>query len=499
MNRRHFLHAALGSAGLALASNPLWAAINHGGHAGHASGTPAMPLKMAPGNISLLPVNALPAGQPHAILFRLPNLSSKPAVVAATITAEPYEAELIPGKKTVVWAYNRSIPGPLIEAFEGDTVEIRFVNKLTQASTVHWHGMPVPADQDGNPQDAVPAGGERLYRFSLPVGSAGTYWYHPHPHGDTSEQVYRGLAGLFIVRAKNDVLAHLPEQHLVISDLRLASDASIPDNNMNDWMNGREGQFALVNGQREPVITVGEAQRWRIWNACSARYLRLAIPGRKIILAGSDGGLLERAQEVSELLLAPGERAEWIVAGPAGAVSLMALAYDRSKMGKVAPEQDIRLASIQFSQDSAAKLPERLRTLPPRIKPVAKKRVVFSEIMSMEGGQHSMQFLVNGKSYDMQRVDLTSRLGDTELWEIVNDSHMDHPFHIHGTQFEVLDTTLKGKTTPASWRANKDTFNLKPNQSARILITQKHRGLRMYHCHILEHEGQGMMGQVLVK
>ncbi|AZN35388.1 multicopper oxidase family protein [Iodobacter ciconiae] len=499
MNRRHFLHMALGSAGFAFTSNPLWAAMDHSAHAGHASATPAMPLKIMSENISLLAVEALPAGNPHAVLFRLPNLSPKTAVVAATLTAEPFEAELVPGKKTVVWAYNRNIPGPLIEAFEGDTVEIRFVNKLAQASTIHWHGMPVPADQDGNPQDAVPPGGERLYRFTLPAGSAGTYWYHPHPHGDTPEQVYRGLAGLFIVRAKDDVLRHLAEQHLVISDLRLDSDVSIPDNDRNDWMNGREGQFALVNGQREPVITVGAVQRWRIWNACSARYLRLAVPSRKIILVGSDGGLLERAQIVDELLLAPGERAEWIVAGPEGDASLMALAYDRSKMGKVAPERDMKLASIKFTQDSVAKLPERLRTLPPKIKPVAKKRVVFSEIMSMEGGQHGMQFLVNGKGYDMKRVDLTSRVGETELWEIVNDSHMDHPFHIHGTQFEILDTTLKGKTISAPWRAHKDTFNLKPYQSARILITQKHRGLRMFHCHILEHEGLGMMGQVLVK
>ncbi len=495
MNRRNFLHVSLASAGFALMSKPLWAAMQHGVH----SKMPAMPLKIAADNLPLLAADALPAGQPHAALYRLPNLSSKKGMVSATLTAEPYEVELLPGKKTTVWAYNQHIPGPLIEAFEGDIVEIRFINKLAQPTTVHWHGLPVPSDQDGNPQDAVPVGGEWLYRFSLPKGCAGTYWYHPHPHGDTAEQVYRGLAGLFIVRAKDDVLAHLPEQHLVISDLKLATDGSIPDNTMNDWMNGREGQFVLLNGQRQPLIKVGEAQRWRIWNACSARYLRLALPGRKIILLGSDGGLLEKAQQLDELLLAPGSRAEWLVAGPEAEVDLMAMAYDRHKMGAVAPEQDIKLATIQFTQNTSALLPERLRNLPSKRIPVAKKRVVFSETMSMEGGQHSMQFLVNGKSYDMQRVDFVSRVGDTELWEIFNDSHMDHPFHMHGMQFEMIDSTLKGKTSPAPWRALIDTFNLLPQQSARILVMQQHKGLRMYHCHILEHEGQGMMGQVLVK
>lgn len=492
MNRRHFLHAALASAGFMLASKPVLAAMMHG-HEGHEMA----PLKMAPDDLQLMPVEDVLAGRPHAALYRQPVIRQG-KVLSATLIAAPLDIEVVPGKTTTVWAYNQQIPGPLIEAFEGDTVEIRFVNQLAQPSTVHWHGMPVPADQDGNPQDAVPAGGERLYRFTLPAGCAGTYWYHPHPHGDTAEQVYRGLAGLFIVRAKNDPLAALPEQHLVISDLRLAIDGSIPDNNSQDWMNGREGQFVLVNGQREPVIRVGAAQRWRVWNACSARYLRLAMPGRKITLVGSDGGLLESAQTVEELLLPPGARAEWVVAGDAGEVSLMALAYDRSKMGEVAPEQDLKLARIQFTQPSSVTLP-RLRTIPARQKPLAKKRVVFSETMSMAGGQHSMQFLVNGKSFDMQRVDLVSRLGECELWEIINDSHMDHPFHLHGTQFEILDTTLQGKTTPEPWRALRDTFNLRPYQSARILVTQRHTGLRMFHCHILEHEGQGMMGQVLVK
>ncbi|MWR77433.1 multicopper oxidase domain-containing protein, partial [Escherichia coli] len=137
-------------------------------------------------------------------------------------------------KETEFWAYNGQLPGPQIEVFEGDTVEIEFINHLPQPSTVHWHGLDVPNEADGNPMDMVEPQGKKVYRFTLPQGSAGTYWYHPHPHDHVSEQVYKGLAGTFVVKAKNDPLAHLPEQHWVISDLRLNADGTIPANTMLD-------------------------------------------------------------------------------------------------------------------------------------------------------------------------------------------------------------------------------------------------------------------------
>ena len=134
------------------------------------------------------------------------NTSKAPGVFHATLTAAPVTLPLIASGPTELWAYNASLPGPLIEVFEGDTVEILFVNRLPQPSTIHWHGLPVPSEQDGNPQDAVAPGAQRIYKFTLPEGCAGTYWYHPHPHGFTAEQVFRGLAGTFIVRAKDCLL-----------------------------------------------------------------------------------------------------------------------------------------------------------------------------------------------------------------------------------------------------------------------------------------------------
>ncbi|WP_410498858.1 multicopper oxidase family protein [Chitinibacter sp. S2-10] len=285
--------------------------------------------------------------------------------------------------------------------------------------------------------------------------------------------------------------------------MKLDANAQIPDNTANDWMNGREGQFVLINGQREPQITIAGRQRLRIWNACSARYLRLAIPGQKLTLVGTDGGLLEKPVLKDDILLVPGQRIEIIVGdGKTGITQFKALAYNREKMGNVTPEVDRVLAQLNFTNGPTPAIPAQLRKIADFMngrRATALKKVEFSETMGMDNGVHSMAFLVNGKSFDMNRVDLTSKVGEVEVWEIFNNSHMDHPFHIHGTQFIVLDSKLDGKRRNAPYRALHDTINLRPYETVRIKTVQHDKGLRMFHCHILEHEGQGMMAQLLVK
>ena len=498
MNRRKFIFSGIGLGILPILNVPAWAAMDHSAHSAHGADAKPQSLKTV-AEMPLLAVSALPAGRPHQPLSMLKNTSAQPRRFAAPLTAAAHDVELVAGQKTAMWLYDGQVPGPLIEAFEGDAVEIRFINQLAQASTIHWHGLPVPPEQDGNPHDAVPAGGEHVYRFKLPKDSAGTYWYHPHPHGDTPEQVYRGLAGLFIVRSKNDPLKAFAEQHLVISDLKLDANAQIPDNTANDWMNGREGQFVLVNGQREPVITIAGRQRLRIWNACSARYLRLSM-GQPFTLVGTDGGLIEKPQIMEEFLLVPGQRIEILVGnGKPASMTLKALIYNREKMGKVAPEVDRTLATLQFTAGLMPEIPQQLRKIADFGRATAMKKVEFSETMSMDNGVHTMAFLVNGKSFDMNRHDLISKVNEVEVWEIFNNSHMDHPFHIHGTQFIVLDSKLNGKMRNAPYRALHDTINLRPYETIRIKTVQQDIGLRMFHCHILEHEWQGMMAQLLVK
>ena len=498
MTQRRTFIAALGALPVVGISEG-WAQAAAGGTSPMMNGAAAAPVKLAA-------VEALAAGAALRDLVKLANVSGQAGLFRATLSAASVKLPLLVGAPTEFWAYNGSLPGPLIEVMEGDTVEINFENRLPQATTVHWHGLPVPAEQDGNPHDPVASGGNRLYRFTLPLGSAGTYWYHPHPHGTTPEQVYRGLAGVFIVRAKLDPLKDVPERLLVISDLKLGADGRIAPNDANDEMNGREGQFALVNAQRQPVLPFdrGGRERWRIWNASSARYLRLVLPGSGLTLVGTDGGLLERpVKGLAELLLAPAQRAELIVDAGSnkGRVELVAAPYERGKMGLVPEEKAIRLLTVDFSKVEGAvpqPLPAQLGRIPELGRPAAKKRVVFSEEMSMAGGKHEMKFLVNGKQFDMKRIDLVSKINQVELWEIVNEADMDHPFHIHGTQFQVTEREVDGKAMPEPYRAWRDTVNVKSGETVRLKLVQQFKGLRMFHCHILEHEGAGMMGQLKV-
>jgi suppressor of ftsI len=515
MNRRTFL-LSTGTLVALSACNKLFGQ-SEDANAGHDMS------KMSMGShTTLLPVSQMPAGLPLAALTVLKNESIEPNTFKSSLTAKETLIELVKGKSTTFWTYNDQIPGPQIVVNEGDYVEIHFTNTLKQPTTIHWHGLPVPPDQDGNPHDPVNPGQSRIYRFTLPQGCAGTYWYHTHAHGFSAEQAFRGLAGSFIVKAKNDPLAHLPEQHWLISDLRLDNEGKIPANDMMDWMNGREGQFALINAQHQPKITLQGNERIRIWNACSARYLNLSIPNCEFIVVGTDGGLIEQpASPVSELLIAPAERFEVIVrAKQSGTFPLNSLPYDRKKMMVDFKPELVLLANVSV-QANEPQLPAQLRTIADFGKASAQKRVEFSEMAmdkmmgQMQGGNmgsmnHSMggmdqsrmmmtgMFYVNGQSFDMKRIDMTVKAGEVEEWLLVNNSHMDHPFHLHGTQFQIIEHILDGKRTTPTYHSLKDMVNLKPNEQVRIKTVLHDKGLRMFHCHILEHEAIGMMAQLQV-
>jgi bilirubin oxidase len=477
-----------------------------GGMAMPATGTappPAIPPVSSPPPAT--PVSPLTAGQPLADLARLSNTSSTPGVFEATLVAQRATKSMLSGTTTEFWSYNNDVPGPLIDVFEGDTVRIRLDNRLSQETTVHWHGLPVPPAQDGNPMDPIAPGASRTYEFTLPVGSAGTYWYHPHPHEMTAEQVFRGMAGLLIVRSRTDPIpTAIEEKLLVISDLRLAADGTIPPNTPMDWQTGREGNYVLVNGQNQPVLTIkpGQSQRWRVLNATNARYLRLALTGHTLTLIGTDGGLLgSPVPGLDEILLAPAERVEVIVTAnlsSAASAVLRSLPYDRGGMGMMgSASTTIPLLTLNYTSAATAAiaLPGALNSIADLGVPTTTKRLVFSSGMGMGGmGGGMMSFLIDGKSFDPSRVDLTSRVNEIEQWTIENRSSMDHPFHLHGTQFQVVSRTRGGVTVAEPFLAWRDTVNVAAFEAVVFKVVERQLGRRMYHCHILEHESQGMMG-----
>ena len=453
-------------------------------------------------------IRKLPTGAQLPALVKAVNISKEKATFETVIEAGLTSHEFVPGLATKVLTYNGSMPGAMIEVAEGDRVKINFKNRIPdQPTTIHWHGLEIPADQDGGPMNPVASGTDHIYEFTVPDGTAGSYWYHPHPHGLTSEQVYRGLAAPFIVRSKTDPLSsELGDTVLFITTLSLNTDGTFAENTQADTMNGREGDHVLVNGAKQPVLALppGSSRRFRLYNATSARFLRLAFQGHTMALVGTDGGLVSSpVKGLKELFLAPAERAEVIVDFQAhsGRINLLSAIYERGWMGAdKPPAKALSLMTIALEGPAVipVALPEKLRDIAALGEPSARKRIEFSETMSMTNGGMKMDFLIDGKSFDMARVDLTSKVGDVELWEIYNGSDMDHPLHLHGTQFQLVEREKLGKKTAASFLAWKDTVNITSKETVRIKLRYATPGLRMYHCHILEHEDNGMMGTLNV-
>lgn len=431
----------------------------------------------------------------------LVNVSKLPHTVEVNLTAAVTRLALQPGVMSQAFAYNGHVPGPTLDVREGDRVIIHFRNELPEATTVHWHGIHLPFESDGSPFHPIQPGESHDYVFTVRRGTAGTYWYHPHPDRRTGFAIGKGLFGAIVVHAADDPLPPMTEKLLILSDNRFLADGTIdfPDAASHhggiDEENGREGPVLFVNGRVMPTISIrgGETQRWRVVNASAGRIFRIAIPGQTMTQVGTDGGLMERPVEVKEALLAPGERVELLVRG--GAVgtttSLKNLPYDRysphTRPGDWNVTRD--LVTLRTTTDPplpAATIPAKLRTIVPldTTRATAVRTIVFG------------QGIINGHTMDMARVDVSTHVGATEIWDIANIVGMDHPFHLHGFQFQVIDRD----GVPEPYRAWKDMLNIPRHSTARIIVRyDDYPGKWMFHCHILDHEDHGMMGVLEVK
>jgi len=435
----------------------------------------------------------------------LRNLSKLHGIVDVELTAAPARLRLVRGGPLVdVYAYNGMVPGPTLDVHEGDSVVVHFHNKLPEVTTVHWHGLHLPAIDDGSALFPVPPGSTYVYTFRIPAGYAGTYWYHPHPDARSSYQVTMGLFGAMLVRARDDPLAALgiPDKVLILSDNRFDAHGAIsfPDSGSIqadvDLENGREGNVLMVNGQVMPTIQIppGGMQRWRIIDASASRVYRLSVPGAQLIHVGSDGGLFAHALPVHDVMVANSERVEVLVQGgstPGERMQLVDLPYNRY-MPQTRPanwDSTRSLLSLVVSHAPAAPA-IRLPTLLRDVTPLDTTHVAEHRVLVMSQG------LIDGKKMDANRVDLYGRLGTTEIWEIQNVVGMDHPFHLHGFRFQVLDRDGVPEPFP-SW---KDVVNVPGHSSVRIVVHfDDFPGKWMYHCHILDHEDEGMMGILELK
>ena len=405
------------------------------------------------------------------------QIETKPTnEVAVELAARETEWEYAPGRRVDGNTFNEQVPGPTIEAEVGDTLVVEFTNELSEPTTIHWHGLRVPADMDGTEavQRAVEPGEGFGYRFVVP--DAGTFWYHSHVN--ETEQLERGLYGALIVRGPDEPVFD-GERVLHLDDLKLDEEGRLaPFGDPHEHHAGREGDVRLVNGEQEPELEIaaGRIERWRIVNAANTRFVRLSIGGRPFTVIGTDGGLLPAPVQATETLITPGERVDLAV-GPFSEGELLkieALPYDRGK-GET-PRERFATLRVGPAAPSRAAIPDRLRQIEPLVTAGAAPTRTIDLKALMHGGQH-------------QR-DEPVRVGELQIWELVNETGQDHPFHLHGFFFQVVDEN----GTPPAAPAWKDTVNVPRKSRATIAWLPDDRpGEWMYHCHILEHHAMGMM------
>jgi FtsP/CotA-like multicopper oxidase with cupredoxin domain len=449
-------------------------------------------------------------GQP----LRIPELiDARSKGNTISLTAQAGRTTFFPGSESATLGFNGSYLGPTLRLHRSDEVEIAVANAMRGTTAVHWHGLLVPAEADGGPHHPIEPGATWRPRMKIDQPAA-TLWYHAHMHGETARQVYGGLAGMILVADEAERALGVPSTYgvddlpLIVQDKIFQDDRLIYPRHPMVLMHGMRGDTILVNGTPNAVARVPRGlARLRLVNGSNARVYDFSFSDdRNFYWIASDAGLLEQPLPRRSLWLAPGQRAELLVDFSDGrAVSLRTGPDPTSGMGMMSAMSDslsnsaevVRFAP-QGEPAARVRVPDRLVAREPvdRAKVSQRRRFVLTMGHGMmgRGGMGMMgMFGINGRPFDMGRVDQTVRLGDTEIWEVTGEM-MAHPFHIHGVHFEVLSRAGSGPETEDS--GLRDTVLVQEPVELLVRFTQPaaHAPF-MFHCHTLEHEDAGMMGQ----
>lgn len=442
-----------------------------------------------------------PAGWADALTLKeLADSNPDPKIVEVTLTAKLAEAEIAPGKRVKAWTYDGGLPGPLIKARVGDRLIVHFKNELKEPTTVHWHGVRVPIEMDGVPEVSQPPVNEgETFTYDFVVRDAGLYWYHPHVM--SAAQVGYGLYGPLLVEDPNDGVGVEDQLTLVLSDIGFNSKGELEPADSGGsagMVFGREGGYVLVNGRHRPVLKArsGAPQRWRIVNAAKSRFFYLDMDGQEFTVIGSDGGLQEKPAKTDILLVTAGERVDVIVTpkGKAGEpLPLRAMLYNRG-YGSVEYRSVEELLTIEFSNDPPVAARPVTITRQMEVPSTAGATPVDMVLTLPPMQNNKSEFRINGVPWWKAKPFL-ARLGEKQIWTVKNDSEWDHPYHLHGFFFHVLDE----KGEPVRPLALKDTVNVPMKSTVKLLVHFDERpGEWMIHCHILDHAEGGLMGTVLV-
>lgn len=444
----------------------------------------------------------------------------------------------VPQGETATLGINGNYLGPTLRFRRGDILDIQVNNRIGEESVLHWHGMHVPPRFDGGPMQSI-ADGESWNPVFDVRQQAATLWYHSHAMHKTGSQVYHGLAGMMILDDEVSEGVELPSRYgvddipLILQDKRFNRDGSFDYmSRYGDMMIGQHGDVMMVNGTVSPFFeATTDKVRLRILNGSNARLFHLTFDdGREFLQIASDGGLLEKPVPLRRLMLTPGERAEFLVdvsdgkpvilrsepsdnhfpVFPGALSELMRAMHGESfdvleirplaNLERLLPAPGV-LATLPAVSESMGVRTRRMRlNMGYGSRSGSGKGPGLGNRSGQGGGYGGGHFSINGRVMTMDYINERVKLGDTEIWEIFNDTPMVHPFHIHGNQFRVLDRN--GAPPPAQETGYKDTVHVNARETVRVLVPftdfADEMHTYMYHCHTLEHEDRGMMGQFLV-
>ncbi len=423
---------------------------------------------------------------------------------------------------------NSNYLGQVLRVKQGQTLPFDVVNGIGEVTTIHWHGLHIPGEVDGGPHQEIEPG--HTWAPDVPIRQqAATTWFHSHMHGKTAKQVYKGLAGVMLIEDDASLSADLPRTYGVDDFTIVLQDKIFDDEGtMSYFLTGEAfedgilGDTFVINGTIAPVgqnVPSGLI-RLRILNACNARFLTLKMAHGPLTVIASDGGFLASAVETENLIISPGERYEVLVdMSTLETNSLIAASfpgYGRlfRLLAQFISEQIPGTAVLTLSRTGekgfTGSMPIRLANLSPARADEATVTREFT--LNMGEGEElatlaanwgnfcgeGMGMGINGQPMKMDRIDQRARLGETELWKIAAEEEI-HPFHVHGCSFRIL--RQESHDTVSYAQGWKDMVHVQDGK-AEILVRFDHEAPDhapyMYHCHILEHEDCGMMGQFTV-
>ncbi|MEL6729464.1 MAG: multicopper oxidase domain-containing protein [Pseudomonadota bacterium] len=439
------------------------------------------------------------------------------------LSLNPASHDFGTGAASATFGINHSYLGPVLRAKQGQTLPFDVTNTIGDVSTIHWHGLHIPGDVDGGPHQEIEHGA--VWSPDVPiVQRASMNWFHSHMHGKTAQQTYNGLAGVMLIEDDGSLDADLPQTYGVDDFVLVLQDKTFDaDGRMSYVLSGEvfedgyEGDTLVINGAIAPASqTVPSGLvRLRILNACNARFLELSMDTGPITVIASDGGFLPSPVEAKSILMSPGERYEVLVDMRTAETNALNVNLNGGGgfFGNLFGGNQ-KTTALSFTMSGEAgfdgSIPTRLANLAPPNP--AEATVTRSFELQMDVGADlaalalawdnfcgdAGAMAINGQPMKMDRIDERVRKGDTELWRVSVDDQL-HPFHVHGCSFRIL--SQNGATPPAYAQGWKDMVHVEDGWSE-ILVRFDYDAPEetpyMYHCHILEHEDCGMMGQFTV-